>query len=241
MSYTKPEMKPRYENHIGGAWTPPASGEYFVNRSPIDGSTIAEFPRSNADDVEAACEAAWKAAPDWGDRSPAERSTILLRIADRIEAHAEDLAQVECWGNGKPIRECVFIDLPGTVDQIRYFAAALRADSGESADIDANTLNLEVYEPFGVVGCIIPWNAPLLMAAMKIGPALAAGNAVILKPAESTPYSITRVMELIGDLLPPGVLNIVQASDRRWGKRSSRARGSRRSPSPVRPRRAGAS
>ena len=210
MAYPKPDMKPRYENYIGGAWTAPAGGVYFTNRSPIDGSVIADFPRSSARDIEAACDAAWAAAPGWGDKSPAERSTILLRVADRIEANAQELAQIECWGNGKPIRECVLVDVPGTVDQIRYFAAALRADSGESADIDANTLNLEVYEPFGVVACVIPWNAPLLMASMKIGPALAAGNAVILKPAESTPFSVTKMMEMIADLLPAGVLNIVQ-------------------------------
>jgi len=210
MAYAKPQMNPRYENYIGGAWTPPADGAYFVNTSPIDGSLIAEFPRSNEKDVALACAAAWAAAPAWGAKSPAERSTILLRVADRIEANAQELAQVECWGNGKPIRECMFVDVPMTVDQIRYFAAALRADSGECADIDASTVNLEVYEPYGVVACIIPWNAPLLMAAMKLGPALAAGNAVILKPAEQTPYSITRMMEMIADLLPAGVLNIVQ-------------------------------
>lgn len=210
MGYEKPLMKKRYENYIGGEWTPPADGDYFENVSPIDGSMISEFPRSKAADAELACRAAWKAAPAWGAKSPAERSNILLRVADRIEQAAQELTIVECWGNGKPIRECTFIDVPMAVDQIRYFAAALRADSGESADIDAHTVNLEVYEPYGVVACIIPWNAPLLMAAMKIGPALAAGNAVILKPAEDTPYSIVRVMEIIADLLPPGVLNILQ-------------------------------
>ncbi len=210
MTYSKPEMKPRYENYIGGAWVAPVEGQYFTNHSPIDGSVIAEFPRSSAKDVAKAAKAAWEAAAGWGATSPAQRSNILLKVADRIEAHAQELMHVECWGNGKPLRECMFVDIPMAVDQIRYFAAAIRADSGESADIDSDTVNLEVYEPFGVVGCIIPWNAPLLMAAMKLGPALAAGNAVILKPAENTPYSITRVMELIADLLPAGVLNIVQ-------------------------------
>jgi len=210
MAYEMPARKARYENFIGGEWIAPAEGRYFEDRSPIDGSLIAEFPRSTAADVDLAVAAAWKAAPAWGAMSPQLRSNALLKVADRIEAHAQELALVECWGNGKPIRECIYVDLPNTVDQIRYFAAALRADSGESSDIDATTINLEVHEPYGVVGCIIPWNAPLLMAAMKLGPALAAGNAVILKPAEDTPWSITRVAELIADLLPPGVLNIVQ-------------------------------
>ncbi|MDH6230771.1 aldehyde dehydrogenase [Mesorhizobium soli] len=218
MTYQKPEMKRRYDNYIGGKWVAPVGGEYFTNKSPIDGSVVAEFPRSKAADVELACQAAWAAAPAWGATAPAERSHILLRVADRLEANAQELARIECWGNGKPIRECVFVDVPGTIDQIRYFAAALRADSGESAAIDAQTLNLEVYEPYGVVACIIPWNAPLLMAAMKIAPALAAGNAVILKPAQNTPYSITRMMEMIGDLLPPGVLNIVQGSGAEAGQ-----------------------
>ena len=210
MSYPKPEMKPRYENYIGGQWTPPVGGQYFVNRSPIDGSVIAEFPRSGTDDIALACDAAWKAAAGWAATSPAQRSGILLKMADRIEQFAHELTIAECWGNGKPLRECTYIDVPQSADQIRYFGAVLRADSGESSDIDAGTVNLEIHEPFGVVGLIIPWNAPLLMACMKLGPALAAGNCVILKPAEQTPYSITRLVELVADLFPPGVLNIVQ-------------------------------
>jgi aldehyde dehydrogenase len=206
----RPQTPSRYQNYIGGAWTPPLDGEYFPNHSPIDGSLIAEFPRSNARDVEAACDAAWKAAPGWAATPPAARSTLLLKMADRIEQHAEALMAAECWGNGKPMRECMFVDLPATADQIRYFGAVLRADSGECADIDAQTFNVEIHEPYGVVGLIIPWNAPLLMAAMKLGPALAAGNCVILKPAENTPFSVTRLFEIVSDLFPPGVLNLVQ-------------------------------
>jgi aldehyde dehydrogenase len=207
---TKPEMKSQYENYIGGQWTPPVDNAYFENHSPIDGSLIAKFPRSNHKDITAAAKAAWKAAPEWGSKSPAERSNILLHLANKIEENAEILQQAECWGNGKPMRECMFVDVPMMVDQIRYFAASIRADSGESADIDKDTVNLEVYEPYGVVGCIIPWNAPLLMTAMKLGPALAAGNCVILKPAEQTPYSISILLEIIEGILPAGVLNVVQ-------------------------------
>jgi aldehyde dehydrogenase len=210
MPYEKPQMKHQYENYIGGQWTAPVDGQYFENHSPIDGSRIAYFPRSNAKDIALATEAAWSAAAEWGGKSPTERSNILLKVADRVENNARELMTVECWGNGKPLRECMFVDLPATVDQIRYFAAVLRADTGECSDIDSQTVNLEVHEPYGVVGLIIPWNAPLLMAAMKLGPSLAAGNCVILKPAEQTPYSITRLVEMIADLLPPGVLNLVQ-------------------------------
>ena len=218
MAPPKPEMKPRYLNYIGGEWTPPVDQQYFPNHSPIDGSLIAEFPRSNARDVDLACEAAWKAAPAWAATPPAVRSGLLLKMADRIEQHAQTLMAAECWGNGKPMRECMFVDLPATADQIRYFGAVLRADSGECADIDAQTFNVEIHEPYGVVGLIIPWNAPLLMAAMKLGPALAAGNCVILKPAENTPYSVTRLFELVADLFPPGVLNLVQGHGREAGQ-----------------------
>jgi len=210
MTHTMPARAQRFGNFIGGEWVAPVDGRHYMDYSPIDGSAIAEFPRSNAKDIDLAVTAAWKAAPAWGAMSPQARSNLLLKVADRIEAHSQELIVIECWGNGKPLRECMFVDLPNAVDQIRYFAAALRADSGESSEIDAETINLEVHEPYGVVGCIIPWNAPLLMAAMKIGPALAAGNAVILKPAEDTPWSITRMVEIIADLLPPGVLNLVQ-------------------------------
>lgn len=210
MHHRRPALRAQFGNYIGGEWAPPADGRYFEHRSPIDGTPIASFPRSGAADIDRAVAAAEAAAPGWAATAPAQRSNVLLKVADRIEAHAEELALLECWGNGKPLRECVFVDVPMCVDQIRYFAAAIRADSGESADIDADTVNLEVYESYGVVACIIPWNAPLLMAAMKLGPALAAGNAVILKPAEQTPASIARVVELVGDLLPPGVLNVLQ-------------------------------
>lgn len=204
------EKGQRFMNFIGGEWIAPCDGRYFQNHSPIDGSLIGAFPQSNERDIDLACDAAWQAAASWGALSPAERSNILLRVADVIEQNAEDLAQAECLGNGKPIRECRFVDLPGTVDQIRYFGAILRADAGECSDIDQQTFNIEIQEPYGVVGLIIPWNAPLLMAAMKLGPALAAGNCVILKPAENTPYSVTKLFELISSHFPPGVLNLVQ-------------------------------
>lgn len=210
MSDTKPEKKSRYRNYIGGSWVAPVDGAYFANSSPIDGSFIAEFPRSNEKDIRLACDAARDAAPAWAATSPTDRSNILLKMADRMEQNADELARAECWGNGKPIRECMFVDVPGSVDQIRYFAAVLRADAGECSDIDANTFNIEIHEPYGVVGLIIPWNAPLLMAAMKLGPSLAAGNCVILKPAENTPYSVTRLFEMIADLFPAGVINLVQ-------------------------------
>lgn len=210
MQFEKPTMQARYGNYIGGEWVDPVDGVWFTNHSPVDGSVIAEFPRSNANDIARATDAAWKAAAGWAATSPTERSNILLKMADRIEAHTMDLVHAECWGNGKPLRECMFVDLPATIDQIRYFAAVLRADAGEAMDIDATTFNVEMHEPYGVVGLIIPWNAPLLMAAMKLGPALAAGNCVILKPAENTPFSVTKMYELVADLFPAGVLNLVQ-------------------------------
>lgn len=218
MPHPRPPAKPRYLNYIGGAWTEPAEGQFFTNHSPIDGSVISEFPRSSAKDIDLACDAAWKAAPGWAATSATERSNILLRMADRLEQNAQELMAVECWGNGKPMRECMFVDLPGTIDQIRYFGAVLRADAGECSDIDAHTFNIELNAPYGVVGLIIPWNAPLLMASMKLGPALAAGNCVILKPAENTPYSVTRLFELVADLFPPGVLNLVQGYGREAGE-----------------------
>ncbi|GAA2821853.1 aldehyde dehydrogenase family protein [Kitasatospora sp. CM 4170] len=199
----------RYEHWIGGGWTPPVRGEYFENPSPVTGEVFTEVARGSAEDVEAALDAAHAAAPAWGRTSPAERAQVLLRIADRIEAHLEELAVAESWENGKPVRETLAADLPLAVDHLRYFAGALRAQEGGISQLDEDTVAYHFHEPLGVVGQIIPWNFPILMAVWKLAPALAAGNAVVLKPAEQTPASILLLVELIADLLPPGVLNVV--------------------------------
>ena len=218
MAIAKPEFKKRYENYIGGQWTPPVGGEYFANPSPVDGADFCEIPRSKAADIELALDAAHKAAPSWTKTSVAERSGILLKIADRMEQNLEKLAAAETWDNGKSIRESLAADLPLAIDHYRYYAGVIRAEAGDVADLDANTVSMEVHEPLGVVGQIIPWNFPILMATWKLAPALAAGNCVVLKPAEQTPASILVLMELIGDLLPPGVLNVVNGFGIEAGK-----------------------
>lgn len=218
MSQQKPEFKSQYENYIGGQWVAPVDGEYFDNISPVDGSVITKVPRSNSKDVDLAVEAAWKAAADWGKTAVAERSNILFAIAERIEANLELLARVETWDNGKAIRETMAADLPLAVDHFRYFGSVIRAESGDVADLDANTVSMEIHEPLGVVGQIIPWNFPILMATWKVAPALAAGNCVVLKPAEQTPVSMLFVMEVIADLLPAGVLNIINGFGPEAGK-----------------------
>ena len=218
MSYQKPEFKEQYENYIGGEWVAPVDGEYFENTSPVDGSFTANVARSNSKDIDLAVKAAWKAADAWGKTSVTERSNILLKIADRIEQNLEHLALVECWDNGKAIRETMAADIPLVVDHFRYFGSAIRAESGEVSDIDANTVSMEIHEPLGVVGQIIPWNFPILMAAWKLAPALAAGNCVVLKPAEQTPLSILFVVEAIADLLPAGVFNVVNGFGPEAGK-----------------------
>ncbi|MFV3387561.1 aldehyde dehydrogenase family protein [Pseudomonas sp. NY15364] len=225
MIYAKPgtagalvTLKPRYGNYIGGEFVAPLSGQYFSNTSPVDGSVIGEFPRSNAADIDKALDAAHAAADAWGRTSVQERSHILLKIADRIEANLELLAVAETWDNGKPVRETLNADVPLAADHFRYFAGCIRAQEGSTAEINDGTVAYHFHEPLGVVGQIIPWNFPLLMAAWKLAPALAAGNAIVLKPAEQTPFSITVLIELIGDLLPPGVLNIVQGFGREAGE-----------------------
>ncbi len=202
-------FKPRYENYVGGQWVAPADGRYFANASPVNGQVYCDVARSSAGDLERALDAAHAAAPGWGSMAIAERAQLLMRVADRIEANIPLLAWVETWDNGKPIREGTFVDMPMVVDHFRYFASAVRAQEGSTATIDAGTMSYHFLEPLGVVGQIIPWNFPLLMASWKLAPALAAGNCVILKPAEQTPVSILVLMELIGDLLPPGVVNIL--------------------------------
>jgi aldehyde dehydrogenase len=208
----------RYENYIGGKWVPPVKGQYFDNVSPVNGKVFCEVPRSTAEDVELALDAAHAAKDAWGKTSATERSGILLKIADRIEAHLEQLAVAETWDNGKPVRECLAADLPLVVDHWRYFASAIRVQEGSAGELDQDTVAYHFHEPLGVVAQIIPWNFPLLMATWKLAPAIAAGNCVVLKPAEQTPVSILLLAQLIGDLLPDGVLNIVNGFGVEAGK-----------------------
>ncbi|MBK6960103.1 MAG: aldehyde dehydrogenase [Gammaproteobacteria bacterium] len=218
MTFQRPQFKPQYENYIGGRWVAPIDGKYFEDTSPIDGKLVTRIPQSSAKDIDLAVKKAWEAFPAWGKTSAAARSAILNKIADTIEANIQQLAMVETCDNGKGIRETLGADLPLVIDQFRYFAAAIRTESGSVSDIDSTLVSMEIHEPLGVVGQIIPWNFPLLMAAWKIAPALAAGNCVVLKPAEQTPVSILVLMELIGDLLPPGVLNVVNGFGAEAGK-----------------------
>ncbi|MDH0894449.1 MULTISPECIES: aldehyde dehydrogenase [unclassified Pseudomonas] len=211
-------LKPRYGNYINGEFVPPVKGEYFVNTSPVNGQVIAEFPRSSAEDIDKALDAAHAAADAWGRTSVQDRALVLLKIADRIEQNLELLAVTETWDNGKAVRETLNADVPLAADHFRYFAGCIRAQEGSAAEINDGTVAYHFHEPLGVVGQVIPWNFPLLMAAWKLAPALAAGNAIVLKPAEQTPLSITLLMEIIGDLLPPGVLNIVQGFGREAGE-----------------------
>jgi len=205
----KVTFKSRYGNYIGGEFVAPVKGQYFENTSPVNGKLIAEFPRSTAEDIDKALDAAHAAADAWGRTSVQDRSNVLLKIADRIEQNLEVLAITETWDNGKPVRETLNADIPLAVDHFRYFAGCIRAQEGGAAEINEGTVSYHIHEPLGVVGQIIPWNFPILMAAWKLAPALAAGNCVVLKPAEQTPLGITVLVELIGDLLPPGVLNVV--------------------------------
>jgi aldehyde dehydrogenase len=218
MLYNKPKFKDQYENYIGGKWVKPIDGEYFDDISPVDGSIIARVPRSNNKDIDAAVAAAQKAAGLWKKTSVAEKSSLLFKIADIIEKNLEELAIIEAWDNGKAIRETLAADIPLAVDHFRYFGSVIRAESGTVADIDANTVSMEIHEPLGVVGQIIPWNFPILMAVWKLAPALAAGNCVVLKPAEQTPVSILRVIEMITDILPEGVVNVVNGFGPEAGK-----------------------
>jgi aldehyde dehydrogenase len=211
-------VQDRYGNYIGGEFVPPAKGQYFENPSPVNGRPFTLVARSTAEDVELALDAAHGAKRAWGHASATERANILNTIADRIEANLESLAIAETWDNGKPVRETLAADLPLVVDHFRYYAGAIRAQEGSLSEIDADTIAYHFHEPLGVVGQIIPWNFPLLMAAWKLAPAVAAGNCVVLKPAEQTPWSILKLMEVIGDLLPPGVLNVVNGFGVEAGK-----------------------
>ncbi len=208
----------RYDNYLGGEWVAPTAGRYFENPTPVTGKTFCEVARSDESDIEKALDAAHAAAPAWGKTSPAERSVILNKIADRIEENLESIALAESWDNGKPIRETLNADIPLAVDHFRYFAGAIRAQEGSLSQIDDDTVAYHFHEPLGVVGQIIPWNFPILMAVWKLAPALAAGNCIVLKPAEQTPASILYLMSVIGDLLPAGVLNVINGFGVEAGK-----------------------
>jgi aldehyde dehydrogenase len=218
LSASNAPFKDRYGNFIGGQWVEPVNGRYFENTSPITGKVVCEIARSDKDDIEKALDAAHDAKDAWGKTAPTERSRILNEIANRMEANLDTLALAETWDNGKPIREATAADIPLAIDHFRYFASCIRAQEGSVAAIDHDTVAYHFHEPLGVVGQIIPWNFPILMATWKLAPALAAGNCVVLKPAEQTPASILVWAELVGDLLPPGVLNIVNGYGLEAGK-----------------------
>jgi aldehyde dehydrogenase len=215
---SKIRIRPRYDNFIGGQWVVPVRGQYFTNLTPVTGKPLCEVARSTAEDIDLALDAAHKAKEAWGKTAPAARAHILNKIADRMESNLKLLALVETLDNGKPIRETMAADMPLAVDHFRYFAACIRAQEGSLSEIDDTTIAYHFHEPLGVVGQIIPWNFPILMAVWKIAPAIAAGNCVVLKPAEQTPMSMMVLMDLIGDILPPGVLNVVNGFGVEAGK-----------------------
>ncbi len=215
---SKITFKPRYDNFIGGKFVAPKGGQYFDNVSPVDGKVFCQVARSTEEDVNLALDAAHAASPKWASTPVGQRAGILLKIADRLEANLEMLAVAETWDNGKPVRETLAADIPLAIDHFRYFASCVRAQEGSLAEIDETTVAYHFHEPLGVVGQIIPWNFPILMAAWKLAPAIAAGNCVVLKPAEQTPVGILVLVELIADILPPGVLNVVNGFGLEAGK-----------------------
>ncbi|PFG19180.1 acetaldehyde dehydrogenase ExaC [Serinibacter salmoneus] len=212
------EYRSRYDHWINGEFRAPVKGQYFENPSPVTGKTFTEVARGTAEDIDAALDAAHAAAPAWGRTTATERAIILNKIADRMEANLEMIAVAESWENGKPVRETLNADIPLAIDHFRYFAGAIRAQEGTLSQIDEDTIAYHFHEPLGVVGQIIPWNFPILMATWKLAPALAAGNAVVIKPAEQTPASILFLMELLADILPPGVVNVVNGFGVEAGK-----------------------
>ncbi|MEL6969660.1 MAG: aldehyde dehydrogenase family protein [Bacteroidota bacterium] len=214
----KPTFKSHYDNFIGGKWVAPTKGQYFENVSPVDGQAFTKIARSTKEDIELAIDAAWAAAPTWNNSSATERSNMLLKIANVMEENLEALARAETWDNGKALRETRAADLPLAIDHFRYFAGVIRAEEGSVSELDATTVSMNVPEPLGVVGQIIPWNFPILMATWKLAPALAAGNCVVIKPAEQTPVGIMILMEMIQDLVPDGVLNVVNGFGLEAGK-----------------------
>jgi aldehyde dehydrogenase len=215
---SKVAFKRRYQNFIGGKWIEPTKGQYFENVTPVTGKPFCEIPRSDAQDIERALDAAHAAQESWGKAPVAARASVLNKIADRMEQNLEALAVAECWDNGKPVRETLAADIPLAIDHFRYFASAIRAQEGTLGELDESTVAYHYHEPLGVVGQIIPWNFPILMAAWKVAPALAAGNCVVLKPAEQTPASILVLLELVQDLIPAGVLNVVNGFGLEAGK-----------------------
>jgi aldehyde dehydrogenase len=221
MAYAKPQYKEQFENFIGGEWVAPLSGEYFDNVSPVDNEVLTRIPRSNTADVDAAVAAGMKAFETYKHSSVVERSVLLNKIADAIEANSEALAIAETLDNGKAVRETINADIPLVVDHFRYFASVIRGESCAVSDLDENTVSQEIHEPYGVVAQIIPWNFPLLMAAWKLGPALAAGNCVVLKPASATPMSVLLLMEIIQDILPAGLVNVINGAGGKIGKHLS--------------------
>jgi aldehyde dehydrogenase len=211
-------FKLKYGNYIGGQWREPISGQYFDNITPVTGGKLCEIPRSDEKDINAAIDAAHAAFGAWAKTSATERSNILMKVAQRMEDNLELLAKAETWDNGKPIRETMAADIPLAIDHFRYFASCIRAQEGSIGEIDHDTVAYHFHEPLGVVGQIIPWNFPILMAAWKLAPALAAGNCVVIKPAEQTPASLLVWAELVGDLFPGGVLNVVNGFGLEAGK-----------------------
>ena len=213
-----PQLKDKYDNYINGKFTPPANGKYFDVITPLTGKVFSKAAHSSEEDLTLAVDAAHKAFEAWSKTSPTERSLLLNKIADRMEQHLQDIAAVETYDNGKPVRETLNADIPLAIDHFRYFASVIRAEEGSLNELDKDTVSIIVYEPIGVVAQIIPWNFPILMAVWKLAPALAAGNCVVLKPAESTPISIMFLMEIIGDILPPGVINVVNGFGSELGR-----------------------
>ena len=211
-------IRNQYDNYIDGQWVAPVKGGYFENISPVTGQVVGTIARGTAEDIELALDAAHKAKDAWGKTSTTERSNILLKIADRMEANLDLIAMAETIDNGKPIRETTHADIPLAIDHFRYFAGCVRAQEGSISEIDHDTIAYHFHEPLGVVGQIIPWNFPILMAVWKLAPALAAGNCIVLKPAEQTPMSVLVLLDIIGDLLPPGVLNVVNGFGVEAGK-----------------------
>ncbi|EET6559743.1 aldehyde dehydrogenase family protein [Escherichia coli] len=206
------KLKARYDNFIGGEWVAPADGEYYQNLTPVTGQLLCEVASSGKRDIDLALDAAHKVKDKWAHTSVQDRAAILFKIADRMEQNLELLATAETWDNGKPIRETSAADVPLAIDHFRYFASCIRAQEGGISEVDSETVAYHFHEPLGVVGQIIPWNFPLLMASWKMAPALAAGNCVVLKPARLTPLSVLLLMEIVGDLLPPGVVNVVNGA-----------------------------
>ncbi len=213
-----PQLKPQYDNYINGKFTPPVQGKYFDVITPLTGQVFSKAAHSSEEDLTLAVDAAHKAFESWSQTSPTEHSLLLNKIADRMEQHLQDIAAVETYDNGKPVRETLNADIPLAIDHFRYFASVIRAEEGSLNELDKDTVSIIVYEPIGVVAQIIPWNFPILMAVWKLAPALAAGNCVVLKPAESTPISIMFLMEIIGDILPPGVVNVVNGFGSELGR-----------------------